>query len=117
MLIKIVTKSRINLYTLNCQTGPYQPKCKIVFNKNCPKRTLLEGLCKFKAKDMRRRRIGADSSLDLTPSNKHGTNFDDDDDDHVGPLPSSYSVFGNGIKNIFFSLSIINQCTTYSKAM
>ena len=74
MLIKIVTKSRINLYTLNCQTGPYQPKCKIMFNKNSPKRTLLEGLCKFKAKDMRRRRrkrrIGTDSSLDLTPSTK-----------------------------------------------
>ena len=71
---KIVTKSRINLYTLNCQTGPYQPKCKIVFKKNSPKRTLLEGLCKFKAKDMRRRRrkrrIGTDSSLDLTPSTK-----------------------------------------------
>ena len=74
MLIKIVTKSRINLYTLNCLTGPYQPKCKIMFNKNSPKRTLLEGLCKFKAKDMRRRRrkrrIGTDSSLDLTPSTK-----------------------------------------------
>ena len=74
MLIKIVTKSRINSYTLNCQTGPYQPKCKIMFDKNCPKRTLLEGLCKFKAKDMRRRRrkrrIGTDSSLDLTPSTK-----------------------------------------------
>jgi len=42
-----------------------------MFNKNIPKRTLLEGLCKFKAKDMRRRRrkrrIGTDSSLDLTP--------------------------------------------------
>lgn len=74
MLIKIVRKIRINSYTLNCQTGPYQPKCKIMFNKNSPKRTLLEGLCKFKAKDMRRRRrkrrIGTDSSLDLTPSTK-----------------------------------------------
>ena len=41
MLIKIVTKSKINLYTLNCPTGPYQPKCKIMFNKNSPKKDFI----------------------------------------------------------------------------
>ena len=82
--------------------------CDVIYE--CPIREKILAI-QGQGYERRREELAQTLPLDLTPSNKHGTNFDDDDD-HVGPLPSSYSVFGNGIKNIFFSLSIINQCTT-----
>ena len=63
---------------------------------------------------MRRRRIGADSSLDLTPSNKHGTNFDDDDDDHVPPShpPTLFLESGQKRREVFFKRAILNHIRT-----